>query len=531
MESFDYIIVGAGSAGCALAARLSESGRYNILVLEAGPRDSNPWIHIPLGFGKTFFNEQVNWCFSAEPSSQLNGRAIFSPCGKVLGGSSSINGLVYSRGQREDFDGWRKDGNVGWGYDDVLPFFRKSENQQHGPNEFHGVEGPLSVSDVSGCHPLCEAFVESAVAAGFPRNEDFNGAAQEGVGYFQMTARRGRRVSSSVAFLREAERRTNVALRTDAMVSQLTMQSGRVTGVTYTCNGETKTVHAKHAVVLSAGSLNSPAILQRSGIGRGEWLQEAGIEVRHELKGVGANLQDHVQARLALRSRRLTTLNTEIRHPFHLMRIGLQYAFSRRGPLAFSGAQTGGFIRSRSDVDRPDINFLVIPFTSADLRQGLDRFPGFTIATVLLRPESRGTVRVRSANPKDAPLIEPNYLEAEADRKTLIAGLRAARRITSVDPLRQEIACEERPGPSIDSDDELLSYIRATASSVYHPVGTCKMGCGPDAVVDSRLRVRGLDGLVVADASIMPAIVSSATNAAAIMIGERAAAFLLEEAC
>jgi choline dehydrogenase len=530
MESFDYVIVGAGSAGCALAARLSESGRDSILVLEAGPRDTNPWIHIPLGFGKTFFNQQVNWCFTAEPSPQLDGREIFSPCGKVLGGSSSINGLVYSRGQREDFDGWFQAGNTGWSYDDVLPFFRKSEGQQHGENEFHGKDGPLSVSDVMGCHPLSEAFVESAVATGFPRNNDFNGVSQEGVGYFQMTARRGRRVSSSVAFMRATERRPNVALKTDATVERLIIESGRVTGVKYTQHGEEKIAQARRTVVLSAGSLNSPAILQRSGIGRGKWLQEAGIKVRHELSGVGANLQDHVQARLALRSRRFSTLNTDIRNPLKLARIGLQYAILRRGPLAFSGAQTGGFIRSRSDVVRPDINFLVIPFTSADLRKGLDPFPGFTIASVLLRPDSRGTVRVRSSSSKDAPLIDPRYLDAETDRATLMAGLRAARKIASVDPLRREIAREERPGPSVDSDDELLAYIRATASSVYHPVGTCKMGSGPDAVVDSRLRLHGLEGLVVADASIMPTIVSSATNAAAIMIGERAAAFLLESA-
>jgi choline dehydrogenase len=530
MESFDYVVVGAGSAGCALAARLSESGRNSILVLEAGPRDSNPWIHIPLGFGKTFFNQRLNWCFSTEPTPELNGRVIYSPCGKVLGGSSSINGLVYSRGQREDFDSWRRDGNIGWGYDDVLPFFRKSENQQHGENTFHGAGGPLSVSDVMGCHPLSEAFVESAVAAGFVRNDDFNGASQEGVGYFQMTARRGRRVSSAVAFLRQAERRGNVLLRTDTMVKRLTIKNGRVTGVIYAAHGGEIEVEARRTVVLSAGALNSPAILQRSGIGRGEWLQAAGIEVRHELKGVGANLQDHVQARLALRSRRYPTLNTQTRHPVHLLRIGLQYALLRRGPLAFSGAQTGGFIRSRNDVDRPDINFLVMPFTSSDLRQGLDRYPGFTIASVLLRPNSRGTVRVRSASQKDAPLIEPKYLEVESDQSTLLAGLRAARHVTSMDPLRREIECEEKPGPCVDSDEDLLSYIRATASSVYHPVGTCKMGSGPDAVVDSRLRLHGLDGLVVADASIMPTIVSSATNAAAIMIGERAAAFLLQKA-
>jgi choline dehydrogenase len=529
MESFDYIIVGAGSAGCALAARLSENRRNSVLVLEAGPRDVNPWIHIPLGFGKTFFNQRLNWCFSSEPSPQLNGRVIYSPCGKVLGGSSSINGLVYSRGQREDFDNWRLDGNVGWGYDDVLPFFRKSEKQQHGESAFHGACGSLSVSDGVGCHPLSEAFVESAVAAGFARNNDFNGASQEGVGYFQMTARRGRRVSSAVAFLREAERRGNVLLKTDAMVERLTIESGRVTGVIYAAHGNTFKVHARRTVVLSAGALNSPAILQRSGIGRGEWLRAAGIEVRHELKGVGANLQDHVQARLALRSRRHPTLNTQIRHPVHMVKMGLQYVLSRKGPLAFSGAQTGGFIRSRNGIDRPDINFLVMPFTSSDLRQGLDEYPGFTIASVLLRPDSRGTVRVRSASQNDAPLIEPRYLEADGDLSTLLAGLKVARRITAMDPLRGEIECEEKPGPSVESDEDLIKYIRATASSVYHPVGTCKMGSGLDAVVDSKLRVHGIDGLVVADASIMPTIVSSATNAAAIMIGERAADFLLNE--
>ncbi|MDR6858780.1 FAD-dependent oxidoreductase [Variovorax guangxiensis] len=530
MEIFDYVIIGAGSAGCPLAARLSESGRHSVLVLEAGPRDSNPWIHVPLGFGKTFSNQSVNWCFSTEPSPGLNGRAVFSPCGKVLGGSSSINGLVYSRGQREDFDSWRQEGNTGWAYDDVLPFFRKSEDQQHGASAFHGADGPLGIDDVNDCHPLSEAFIESAMAAGIARNRDFNGASQEGVGAFQVTARAGRRVSSAIAFLREAERRRNVCVRTKAEVEQLTIENGRVTGVTYARRGASTTVQARRTVVLSAGALNSPAILQRSGIGRREWLQEAGIEMRHELRGVGANLQDHLQARLAIRSRRHTTLNNQVRHPVHLLRMGLQYALFRQGPLASAGGQTGGFVRSRAGLDRPDIMYFVMPFSSADLRKGLDRFPGFTIASCLLRPASRGTVRVRSRNPKEAPLIEPHYLEAESDRSTMLAGLRLARRIAAMDPLRQEIACEERPGPSAGTDEELLGYIRDTASSVYHPVGTCRMGSGPDAVVDARLRLRGLSGLVVADASIMPTIVSSPTNAASIMIGERAAAFLLEEA-
>ena len=527
-ENYDYIVIGAGSAGCVVAARLSENGRHSVLVLEAGVRDSNPWIHIPLGFGKTFFNRSLNWCFSAEPSPELGGRSVFTPCGKVLGGSSSINGLVYSRGQREDFESWRQDGNVGWGYDDVLPFFRKSENQQHGESTFHGHAGPLAVSDVMDCHPLGRAFVESANAAGYLSNKDFNGATQEGVGAFQVTARDGKRVSSAVAFLRDAERRPNVCLKINAEVDRLAIDGRRITGVTYAVNGVSLTALAKRAVILSAGAINSPAVLQRSGIGPSDWLHQAGIEVRHELRGVGANLQDHPQARLAIRSR-TPTLNTQMRHPMHLLRIGLQYAFFRRGPLASSGGQTGGFLRSRPDVDRPDFMYFFMPFTSLDLRKGLDPFPGFTIASVLLHPESRGFVRVRSANPEDAPIIQPNCLHADNDRQAMLAGLRTARRIASKDPLLQQIEREERPGAAVTGDEDLLSYIRATASSAYHHCGTCKMGSGDDAVVDSRLRLRGLDGLVVADASIMPTIVSSGTNPASIMIGERAAAFLLAE--
>jgi choline dehydrogenase len=530
MEIFDYIVIGAGSSGCVVASRLSESGRDSVLVLEAGPRDSNPWIQVPMGFGKTFFNPKVNWCFTTEPCSALNDRSLFAPCGKVLGGSSSINGLVYARGQREDFDSWREGGNPGWGYDDVLPFFRKSEDQQHGESAFHGAGGALSVVDVMECHPLSTAFVDSAGAAGFARNDDFNGASQEGIGRFQVTARKGKRVSSAAAFLRAAERRSNVCVKTGAEVERLTITGGRVTGVTYAMAVRSVPAQARKAVVLAAGAFNSPAILQRSGIGRGSWLQEAGIEVQHHLPGVGANLQDHIQARLAIRSHRLDTLNAQTRQPMSLLRMGMQYALFQRGPLASAGGQTGGFIRSRPGLDRPDIMYFVMPLTSLDLRKGLDRFSGFSVASCLLRPESRGTVRVRSDNHKEAPRIEPNYLDSEADRQTMLDGLRTARRITAQDPIRREIEREERPGPHVNSDDELLSYIRATASSVYHPVGTCKMGSGTDAVVDPKLRLRGLDGLVIADASIMPSIVSAPTNATAIMIGERAAAFLQEAA-
>ena len=390
-ETFDYVVVGAGSAGCVVAARLSESGRHSALVLEAGGRDSNPWIHIPIGYGKTYGDKALNWCFSMEPSPALNGRRLYSPCGKVLGGSSSINGLVYLKGHREDFESWRQDGNAEWGYDDVLPFYRKSEDQQHGENAFHATGGPLSVSDQIDLHPICQTFVESAVRAGFKRNADFNGASLEGVGAFQMTCRNGRRVSSAVAFLRSAERRPNVSVKTRAEVEQLVIERGRVTGVTYARGDASFTASARRAVILCAGALNSPAILQRSGIGRPEWLHEAGIKVRHELPGVGANLHDHIQARLIIRNRRHPTLNTLMRNPLRQTLMGLQYVLFRRGPLTYAGGQAGGVVRSHTELDRPDTMFFVMPFSSVDYREGLDRFSAFTISSCLQRPESRGT--------------------------------------------------------------------------------------------------------------------------------------------
>jgi choline dehydrogenase len=529
MDEFDYIVIGAGSAGCALAARLSESGRHTVLLLEAGGPDTNPWIHIPVGYGKTFVNEELTWPYSTEPSPGLNGRSIFTPSGRVLGGSSSINGLVYGRGQREDFDNWCQDGNPGWAYEDVLPFFRKSERQQRGASAFHGADGTLSVSDLTDHNPLCRAFLESAIAAGYSPNDDFNGARQEGFGYFQMTARNGRRNSSAVAFLSGARKRPNLSVKTNAEVERLLVKDRNVTGVSYVMGTALMQARARRSVVLSAGGINSPTILQRSGIGRPEWLKDAGIEVVHELNGVGDNLHDHIQSRLVLRSRRYPTLNTRIRNPFHMAMMGLQYVLLRKGPLTSAGAQVGGFVRSRPELDRPDVMVMFMPFSSTDYRKGLDTFAGFSISVLQMRPESRGTVRVRSADRMVAPVIQPNYLMAEKDQRTLIDGLRVARRIASMDPLRQEIEREERPGVDVESDGEFLSFIRATAGSVYHPVGTCRMGPGANAVVDSRLRVHGLEGLAVADASIMPSIVSGPTNATSIMIGERAAALILED--
>lgn len=530
MSTFDYIVVGAGSAGCAVANRLSESGRSSVLLLEAGGPDRNPWIHIPMGFGKTIVNKKLTWNYSTAPSPGLGGRTIFTPSGKVLGGSSSINGLVYTRGQREDFDSWQQDGNLGWSYDEVLPFFRKSEDQENGPDDFHGSGGPLSVSNLIDRNPLSRAFTQSALNAGFPSNDDFNGSSQEGVGDFQMTARVGKRASSAAAFLASAKRRRNFTLKIDVEVEKLLLENGRVIGVSYTTDGHAQTVAARQAVILSAGAINSPVILQRSGIGRGQWLQDAGVQVQHELRGVGANLHDHVQARLVLKSRRYQTLNDKVKSPLAKIRMGVEYLLFRRGPLTSSGAQVGGFLRTRPDLERPDILVMFMPFSSTDYRKGLDEFSGFSISAFQLRPQSRGSVRLRSDNRMEQPVIQPNYLVAESDQQAVLTGLRIARAIAATDPLRREIEREERPGIDISSDDELLSYIRSSASSVYHACGTCKMGSGLDAVVDSRLRLRGLEGLVVADASIMPSIVSGPTNATAIMIGERAASFLLEDA-
>jgi choline dehydrogenase len=527
-EIFDYIVIGAGSAGCAVASRMSESGRHSVLLLEAGGLDNSPWIHIPMGFGKTFGNAALTWQYSTEPVPGLNGRAVYTPSGRVLGGTSSINGLVYGRGQQADFDGWHRDGCKGWSYEGVLPFFHKSQNQERGSNEFHAVGGPLNVADQRTRNPIGDLFLDSAVKLGYPLNPDFNGASQEGVGAFQVTARRGRRVSSAVAFLTSARRRWNLEIRTGALVERLLTRDRRVLGVSYVRGGVSQHAAARRSVILSAGAIHSPTILQRSGIGRGIWLQEAGIEVVHDLPGVGGNLHDHMQARLAMKTRRLATFNTQSRNPLAMVKAALEYAFLRRGCLTFSGAQVGGFVRSQPTMDRPDLMLMFMPFSSMDYRKGLDRFAGFSLAAMQLRPESRGTVRVKSARLDEQPSIQPNYLDAEIDRQAIVAGLRIARRIAATEPLCGEIEREERPGLDVDSDAQLLDYVRTSGASVYHPVGTCKMGSEPDAVVDARLHVHGLQGLVIADASIIPSITSGPTNATAIMIGERAVDFLLE---
>ncbi|PXW24815.1 GMC family oxidoreductase [Paraburkholderia caballeronis] len=529
-ETYDYIVVGAGSAGCVLADRLSEDGAASVLVLEAGGRDSNPWIHVPIGYAKTLFDARVNWCFDMEPSPELGQRRLYMPCGRVLGGSSSINGLLYVRGQQQDYDDWARLGNRGWSWSDVLPFYRRSEDQQHGGDAFHGSGGPLPVSDQVERHALCEAFVESGRVAGYRATDDFNRGDQEGLGYYQVTARDGRRMSTAVAFLRRAERRPNVSLVTGAMVETIDLDGLVARGVTWRVGGVRRKAVARRCVVLAAGAINTPSLLQRSGIGRPDWLQAAGIDVKHALPGVGANLQDHLQAKLVYRCAHPVTLNDRARHLTGKVAMGLAYLLRRRGPLTIAAGQAGGFVRTALSSGRPDVQFHVMTFSSADLRKGLDEFSGMTISACQLRPESRGTVRVTAPDAAVAPAIAPEFLASETDRRTLVEGLRIGRRIAGAGPLSAELEREERPGVNVDSDEDLLAYVRATAGSVFHPAGTCRMGSDADAVVDERLRVRGVGRLMIADASIMPTIVSGNTNAACIMIGERAAAFLKEAA-
>ncbi len=519
----DYVIVGAGSAGCVLAARLSEDPSVTVAVLEAGGADRNPWIHIPLGYGKTFADRSINWCYETEPDPNLGGRRVFWPRGKVLGGSSSINGLLYVRGQAADYDHWRQLGNTGWSYADVLPYFRRSEDRIGKADPLHGTGGGLAVSDVAGGHPLSEAFIRAAMEEGIPRNDDFNGAEQAGVGYYQTTSRRGRRCSAAVAFLKPAMRRPNLQVVTNALATRLLFEGRRTTGLRFRRGGAEETIRARREVILCGGAVNSPQLLMLSGIGPGAHLQSLGIETIQEAPGVGRNLQDHLKVAFAYRCRAPITVNDVMQNPLRMVRAGLEYALFRSGPLALSAASAGIFARTRPELATPDIQFHFINFSSDTSAAELHPFSGFTQHVCQLRPESRGAIELRSADPAAAPVIRPNYLAEEMDRRTIVAGLKLARRIAARPVLRRFIESEHAPGDSVRTDDEFLDYARRTGSTVFHPVGTARMGSDAMAVVDERLRVRGVEGLRVADASVMPTLVSGNTNAACIMIGEKCA--------
>jgi choline dehydrogenase len=521
----DFIVIGAGSAGCAVAARLSEDPATRVLLLEAGGEDRNRWIHIPLGFGKTFADPSVNWCYETEPDPGAADRRVFWPRGKVLGGSSSINGMVYIRGQAEDFDHWRQLGNAGWSFDDVLPYFRRSEHQVRGDDRFHGTDGPLCVSDVAQ-HPICEAFIAATTGLGFARNDDFNGASQDGVGYHQTTTRNGKRCSTAVGYLRPARQRANLNVVTGAFTEKILFDGRRAAGVTFRRHGELCTARAAREVILCGGAVNSPQLLMLSGIGPQEHLAGFGIPVVHHLPGVGQSLQDHYSAAIKLRCNLPITVNDIMLSNAKKLKAGLEYYMFHRGPLSMISSPAALFARTRPELASPDIKCSISPFSAERPQDGLHRFSGFTMIAYQLRPESRGEIKLKSPDPFDAPAVHPNYLATETDQRTIVAGLKLCRQILATPHMQSFIEAEFQPGSAVESDEELLDYARRRGGTVYHPTSTCKMGSDPMAVVDPELRVHGVDGLCVADASIMPTVVSGNTNAATIMIGEKAADML-----
>jgi choline dehydrogenase len=518
----DFIVVGAGSAGCAVAARLSEDAATRVLLLEAGGEDRNRWIHIPLGFGKTFADPSVNWCYETEPDPGAGDRRVFWPRGKVLGGSSSINGMVYIRGQAEDFDHWRQLGNTGWSFDDVLPYFRRSEHQTRGADRFHGTDGPLCVSDVAQ-HPICEGFIAATTQLGFPRNDDFNGASQDGVGYHQTTTRNGKRCSTAVGYLRPAMQRANLKVVTGALTEKILFEGRRAGGVTFRRHGGLCTARAAREVILCGGAVNSPQLLMLSGIGPQQHLAGFGIPVVHHLPGVGQSLQDHYSAAIKLRCSLPITVNDVMLSNARKLKAGLEYYMFHRGPLSMISSPAALFARTRPELASPDVKCSISPFSAERPQDGLHRFSGFTMIAYQLRPESRGEIKLKSPDPFDAPAVYPNYLATETDQRTIVAGLKLCRQILATPHMHSFIEAEFQPGSAVESDEELLDYARRRGGTVYHPTSTCKMGNDPMAVVDPQLRVYGVDGLRVADASIMPTVVSGNTNAAAIMIGEKAA--------
>jgi choline dehydrogenase len=530
MLEFDYVIVGAGSAGCVLANRLSADAKNSVLLLEAGPKDTNLWIHVPLGYGRLFKEKTVNWMYQTEPEAELDGRRVFQPRGKVLGGSSSINGLLYVRGQHEDYDRWRQRGNFGWGFDDVLPYFKKAEDQSRGEDEFHGKGGPLPVSDLGHPDALSAAFIAAAAETGLPKNRDFNGASQEGAGFFQTTTRHGRRASAAVAYLRSVKGRNNLRIETEALAQRVLFDGRRADAVEYRQAGVLKTARARREILISGGAFNSPQLLQLSGIGPGELLRRHGIEVVLDAPGVGHDLQDHMQVRVIMRCSRPITLNDIVNNPVRKILTGLQYAAFRTGPLTIAAGTSGAFFKTSPRLSTPDIQVHFLPFSTDKMGERLHSFSGFTASVCQLRPEGRGSLRIRSADPTAPPEIRLNYLSTETDRAANVEGLKILRKILSAPALEPYVVEEVDPGAKVVSDAELLSFCRARGSTIYHPTSTCRMGNDPLAVVDQRLSVRGIEGLRVVDASVMPDLVSGNTNAAVIMIAEKASDMILQDA-
>ncbi len=534
MSEYDYIVVGAGSAGCVLANRLSADADKRVLLLEAGGRDRNPWIHVPVGYFKTLHNPNTDWCYKTEPDPGLNGRSIDWPRGKTLGGSSSINGLIYIRGHRQDYDHWRQLGNAGWSFEDVLPYFKRSENQERGGDDYHGADGPLAVSDMRFQSDICDAFITAAEEIGIPRNNDFNGPEQEGAGYFQLTTRKGWRCSTAVAYLNPIRHRRNLDIVTHAFVKHIQFadgETGTATGIAYTIDHETRHAGLRPGgeIVLSGGTIGSPQILQVSGIGPGELLSGLGIPVKKDMPGVGGNLQDHLQVRMVYKVN-VPTLNDQINSFFRRMLIGMEYVMRRTGPMAMGASQVCVFAKTKPELDAPDIQYHFQPLSADKPGMEMHPFSGITASACQLRPQSAGRIEIKSPDAADYPAIHPNYLSAAVDQEIAVDAMHITRKLMATNAMAPFITEEMTPGPNVQTEEELLDSARNISQTIYHPVGTCKMGSDANSVVDSRLRVNGVKGLRVVDASIMPTITSGNTNAPVIMIAEKAADLIREDA-
>ncbi len=526
---YDYIIVGGGTAGCLLANRLSADPGVSVLLLEAGGRDNYPWIHIPVGYLYCIGNPRTDWLFKTEAEPGLGGRSINYPRGKVLGGCSSINGMIYMRGQARDYDQWRQLGNTGWGWDDVLPFFRQHEDFVHGADELHGAGGEWRIEEQRLHWPILDAFRDAAVQVGIPRIDDFNRGDNTGIAYFQVTQRRGIRVNTAKAFLKPIETRANLRIVPKAQVERVLLQDGRVTGVVAMVDGQPAQAEARSEVILAAGAIGSPQLLELSGIGQGARLQQLGIAVRHDLPGVGENLQDHLQLRLIYKVSNARTLNTMAAHWTGKAGIALDYFLRRRGPMSMAPSQLGAFAKSHAGLETADLEYHVQPLSLDRFGEPLHDFPAITASVCHLRPESRGSSHIVKRAYDAAPSIRPNYLSTQGDRLAAASAIRLTRRILAAEAMRPYAPEEYKPGPSFQSDAELAEAAGAIGTTIFHPVGTARMGSDDKAVVDERLRLRGIAGLRVIDASVMPTITSGNTNAPTLMIAEKGAAMLRED--